>query len=224
MVIAFLFIFLLIYSSANLAADSIVDLPEPRRTGKVSLEEAIFSRHGTRAFKDKPLRLQQISQLLWAAGGKGIDGLTGPSRAAPSAGGLYPLEFILVSGKVEGLEPGIYRYSWKNHKLRLLKKGDHRNALARAALNQRFIGGAPASIVIAAVYSRTALKYGQRGVVRYVHMDAGHASENMFLQAVALGIGTVTVGAFMDGEVKKVLSVDDEEPLYIMPFGWPRMP
>jgi SagB-type dehydrogenase family enzyme len=224
MVFALLSIFLIVCSSVNTAADIIVDLPEPRRTGEVSLEDAIYSRRGIRTFEDKPLRLQQISQLLWAAGGKGIDGLTGPSRSAPSAGGFYPLELILVSGKVEGLEPGIYRYEWKNHKLRLIKKGDHRDALAEAALNQRFIEYAPASIVITAVYSRTAWKYGQRGVVRYVHMDAGHASENMFLQAVALGLGTVTVGAFMDKEVKRVLSVSDEEPLYIMPFGWPRIP
>jgi SagB-type dehydrogenase family enzyme len=134
------------------------------------------------------------------------------------------LELILVSGKVAGLEPGVYRYEWKNHKLRLLKKGDHRNALAGAALNQRFIEYAPASIVITAVYRRTAWKYGQRGVVRYVHMDAGHASENLFLQAIALGLGTVTVGAFIDKEVKRVLRVEDEEPLYIMPFGWPQTP
>ena len=217
-------VFLLAFAIVDIAAENVVDLPQPRQAGEISLEEAIFSRRGTRAFKDKPLKLQQISQLLWAAGGKGIDGLTGPSRTAPSAGGLYPLELILVSGNVEGLEAGVYRYEWKDHKLRLIKKGDYRDALAASALNQRFIEHAPASIVITAVYSRTSRKYGQRGVVRYVHMDAGHASENLFLQAVALNLGTVTVGAFRDNEVKRVLGVSDEEPLYIMPFGWPRIP
>ena len=205
-------------------ADNVVALPEPKRTGKISLEEAIYNRRGTRVFENKSLTLQQISQLLWAAGGKAIDGLSGPSRSAPSAGGLYPLEYILVAGNVKGLVPGIYRYDWKNHSIRLIKKGDHRDALTRAALNQRFIQSAPVCIVITAMYGRTAWKYGERGVIRYVHMDAGHAAENMFLQAISLGLGTVTVGAFSDEAVKSVIDVIDEEPLYIMPFGWPQRP
>ena len=131
------------------------------------------------------------------------------------------MELFAVIGKVKGLNPGIYRYSWKDHSVRLEKEGDLRAELARAALNQLFIQDAPLIIVITAVYERTAWKYGRRGITRYVHMDAGHAAQNIFLQTVALGLGTVTVGAFMDHEVKKLLNVRDEDPLLIMPIGWP---
>ncbi len=129
-----------------------------------------------------------------------------------------------MAGNIKGLAAGIYRYDWVNHSIRLVKDGGYRRDLAEAALYQRFIQSAPACIVIMAVYSRTTRKYGERGTVRYVHMDAGHAAENLFLQATALGLGTVTVGAFIDEEVKKVIGVQDEVPLCLMPLGWPRRP
>jgi SagB-type dehydrogenase family enzyme len=91
--------------------------------------------------------------------------------------------------------------------------------LARVALNQTWVSEGAIDIVITAVYERTTGKYGERGI-RYVHMEAGHASENIYLQAVALGLGMVTIGAFDDDDVKKVLSLpDNEAPLYIMPVG-----
>jgi len=198
-----------------------IPLPEPRHGGDVSLERAIYERRSVRSFKDSSLRFEQLSQILWAASGKTIDGITGASRSAPSAGGLYPLEFFAVVGSVEDLKPGIYRYSWKDHSVWLEMEGDLRADLASAALRQSYIQDAPLTIVITAVYERTSRKYGNRGEVRYVHMDAGHAAENIFLQAVALDLGTVTVGAFVDHEVKKLLNVREEEPLLIMPIGWP---
>ena len=218
--IAFLLVFTGSQTFAQTKGESI-SLKEPRYSGDVSLEKAIYERTSIRSFEDRPLRFDQLSQLLWAASGKTIDGITGPSRSAPSAGGLYPLELFTVIGEVKGLKPGMYRYSWKDHSLRLEKEGDLRAELARAALNQRFIEDAPLIIVITAVYERTAWKYGRRGITRYVHMDAGHAAQNIFLQTVALGLGTVTVGAFMDHEVKKLLNVRDEDPILIMPIGWP---
>ena len=198
-----------------------IPLPEPRHGGDVSLERAIYERRSVRSFKDSSLRFEQLSQILWAASGKTIDGITGASRSAPSAGGLYPLEFFAVVGSVEDLKPGIYRYSWKDHSVRMEKEGDLRVELARAALHQRFIQDAPLVIVITAVYERTAQKYGRRGSSRYVYVDAGHAAQNIFLQTVALDLGTVVVGAFMDNEVKKLLNLGDEEPLLIMPIGSP---
>lgn len=120
------------------------------------------------------------------------------------------------------MSPGIYRYLVARHALELEVEGDVRAALARAALDQDFIAEAPASIVMSAVYERTTRRYGRRGY-RYVHMDVGHAGENVHLQAVALGFGTVVVGAFDDEEVKRALRLPEEQhPLYIMPIGRPR--
>jgi SagB-type dehydrogenase family enzyme len=198
-----------------------ISLPEPSRKGPVSLEEAVGRRESVRDFRDEPLTLAEASQLLWACAGRRVDGVSGASRVFPSAGGLYPLETYLVAGRVESLPPGLYRYLWKEHALEPLKAGDIRRELAQGALGQGFIKDAPASIVIAGVYERAGRAYGERGTVRYIHMDAGHSSENVYLQASALGLGTVAVGAFVDEKVKRALGLDRAEPLYIMPVGRP---
>ncbi len=191
-------------------------LPPPRTEGMYSVEQALASRRSVRMFAPRPLRLTDASQLLWAC--QGISG-PGELRTAPSAGALYPLEVYIVAGEVEGLAPGIYRYLSADHALETIRIGDFRNELSESALNQSAVRNAPAVLVIAAVYDRTTEKYGERGI-RYVDMEAGHAAENVYLQAGSLGIGTVSIGAFHDGEVQRILLLDEEEPLYLMPAGY----
>jgi len=184
----------------------------------MSLEEAIAGRRSVRRYQGEPLSLSHLSQVLWAA--QGITDARG-LRAAPSAGATYPLEVFAVVGNVEGLEAGIYHYDVKNHSLGLHKEGDRRRELAHAALNQEFIAQVPVDIVICALYERTCRHYGRRGE-RYVHMDVGHAGENVSLQAVALGLATVIVGAFEDEQVSMVMALAEEvKPLYIIPVGKP---
>jgi SagB-type dehydrogenase family enzyme len=102
----------------------------------------------------------------------------------------------------------------------LVRSGDMREALARAAYGQSYVAEAACVIVIAAVYARTTGKYGDRGRMRYVPMDAAHAAQNVLLQAVALGLGAVPVGAFDDEAVRAVLSGPaNEVPLYLIPVG-----
>ena len=140
-------------------------------------------------------------------------------RTAPSAGALYPLEVYVVVGNVEGLTSGVYRYVPTRHELTRIQDIDVRQDLARAGLGQTWIKEAAICIVITTVYERTTKKYGDRGV-RYVHMEAGHAAQNIYLQATALGLGMVTVGAFSDNQVREILGVpDDEVPLYVIPVG-----
>ncbi len=195
-----------------------IPLPEPVREGEVSLEATLNQRRSVRDFGDEPLTVAQVGQLLWAA-----QGITrGGRRTAPSAGALYPLELYLAAGDVEGLAAGLYRYRPAEHELRKVVRGDLREALAEAALGQEQIEEAPAVIVTAAVVERTAAKYGQRAV-RYVHMEVGAAAENVYLQATALGLGTVYVGAFNDMRVKRLLGLPaDERPFALLPVGRPR--
>lgn len=198
---------------------STVTLPQPRLKGGMSVEEAIKMRRSLRDFKDDPLSLEQVSQLVWA--GQGIT--EGFKRAAPSAGATYPLTLYVVVGEkgVQGLDSGVYEYKPEAHALVLVKTGDVRKEVAQACLGQTFIQEAPIAIVIAAEYERTTIHYGERGI-RYVHMEAGHAGENICLQAVALGLGTVVVGAFTDEDVQQVLGLPEERtPLYVMPVGYP---
>jgi SagB-type dehydrogenase family enzyme len=199
--------------------DGEVVLPEPTLRGEVSVERALALRRSVRAFAPEPLPVSAVSQLLWAA-----QGLTDPAglRAAPSAGALYPLEVHLVVGAVSGLRPGVYRYQPRRHRLVLGPEGDSRAAVAEAALGQDWMAGAPAIVLLAAVYQRTARKYGERAV-RYVHMEVGHAAQNLYLQAGALGLGTTMVGAFRDDELARVLALPREAaPLALLPVGRPR--
>lgn len=192
-------------------------LPQPEKTSEVSVEETLSKRRSVRDYKDEPLTLKETSQLLWAA--QGITASQWGGRTAPSAGALYPLEVYLVARKIEGVEPGVYRYVPEGHKLNRILEGDVSDSLCQAGLSQAPIRKAPVNLVVSAIYERTTRKYGERGI-RYVHLEAGHAAQNVCLQVQSLGLGTVTIGAFYDEEVKRVLNLADEEvPLYIMPVG-----
>ena len=202
----------------NLKAEektSKITLPKASYTSKTSVEEALSKRRSIREYKDQPLKLEELSQLLWAA--QGITSERG-GRTAPSAGAKYPLEIFVVVGKVEKLESGIYRYRPQDHTLIKTKDKDQRQELSLAAIRQGPIKEAPVDLVVTAVYRRTMEKYGERGI-RYVHIEVGHACQNIYLQAESLNLGTVEIGAFEDAQVKKALNLTEEEPLAIMPVG-----
>lgn len=192
-----------------------IALPAPRLEGKMSLEAAIAARRSVRTFTAQEVTLEEVGQLLWAA-----QGITGPKeylRAAPSAGGCCPLEFYVC------WKQGVWRYHPKGHRLTLHRSEDIRPQLAGAAWNQRFIAQAPVTFAISVVFPRTTRRYGDRGHTRYVPMDVGHAAQNLLLEAVALGLGSVPVGAFDDALVARVLNLPpEEEPLYLLPVGHPR--
>jgi len=180
-----------------------IRLPEPVKDSDISIEEALSKRRSTRSYKEKP---------------QGITSQRG-LRTAPSAGALYPLEIYVVAGNVDDLHDGVYNYSPYKHELVRVVEGDKRTELCSAALGQTSVRNAAAVIVFSAVYERTTVKYGDRGI-KYVHMESGHAAQNVFLQAVPLNLGAVVIGAFYDDAVKEVLKMSDrEQPLYIMPVG-----
>ncbi len=191
-----------------------IRLSQPTFDGHVSVESALLARRSIRDYRDAPLVLKEAAQLLWAAQGRNRPG---GYRTCPSAGALYPLEVYLATGNVEGLEAGNYRYDSARHLLVRCLAGDPRRSLAGAALGQLMIAHAPATLVICAVFERITGKYGSRGL-RYAFMEAGHAAQNVCLQAVSLNLGTVVVGAFQDDKVKEVLGLQ-EEPLVLLPVG-----
>ena len=205
----------------NDSQSGVIYLPSPSQKGGMPLEEAIARRQSIRDFRRQPITQSQLSQLLWAA--QGMTSTPWQSRTVPSAGATYPLEIFIACGRnsIEGIDEGVYHYQANNHTLVRHHPEDVRLELARAALDQEFIYEAPVDIVICALYERTTRHYGGRGE-RYVHIEVGHAGQNIYLQASALGLATVAIGAFHDEEVREVLKLEKQyRPLYIMPVGWP---
>jgi SagB-type dehydrogenase family enzyme len=199
-------------SGAWAISRNIQRLPDPKYKGTLTLEESLAHRRSERSFRDAQLTNEQIAQLLWAA--QGITERTWGFRTAPSSGSTYPLEVYLVK------RDGVYHYLPLTHSLEQIKDIDCRPSLTRASLGQNFIGEAPIVIVIAADFERTEAKYGARAQ-RYVQMEAGHAAENILLQAVALGLAAVPVGSFWDDVVKAVLDLPYvHDPLYLIPVGY----
>lgn len=196
--------------------DEKVALPKPRYESTTSVEQALLKRRSVRDFRPAALELDELGQLLWA-----VQGVTDRAgyRTAPSAGALYPLEVYVLAGNVQGLPTGLYQYMPRGHALLGLAEDDTRPALGRAAFDQPSIAEAPAIVALCAVYERVTGKYGERGY-RYVHMEAGHAAQNVYLQALPLHLGTVVLGAFDDDRVREVLRLSvREQPLYFMPVG-----
>ena len=188
-------------------------LPAPVVVGAMSLEESIATRRSVRAFTDEPLTLEQISQVCWA--GQGITEPRRGLRTSPSAGALYPIELYVVTAD------GVGHYKPKAHRLEQHLPGDLRPALQRAALDQEAIGEAAVIMVVTAVVERTARKYGGRAE-RYCFIEAGHIGQNILLQAVALDLAGVPVGAFEDEKVAAVLKLPkDRRVLYLLPIGHP---
>lgn len=194
------------------AGDDMISLPAPDFTN-ASIEECMEQRRSVRGYKDKELSLQQISNILWAA--QGITEERRGFRTVPSAGATYPLDVFVAK------KDGLYRYIPASHALKQEIGKDTRKEIAKAALGQGFISDAGMVVIVTAVFERTALRYGDRAA-RYVHIEAGHCAQNIHLEAVALGLGSVPVGAFQDEELSKLLKLKDEEPLYIIPVGYPR--
>lgn len=194
-------------------ATTVLPLPSPSTVGAMSVEEALAARRSVRDFSTRPLSSAQVGQLLWAA--QGVTDAQG-RRTAPSAGARYPLELYAVSAQAT------FRYLPAEHALATIREGDLRQELCAAALGQEAVGSAPLVVVIVAVPARTAARYGQERAMRYIQLEAGHAAQNLLLQAVALGLGGVPVGAFDDSRVSAILGLPaDQAPLYLLPVGYP---
>ncbi len=196
---------------------STISLPRPNLSGDISIEETLERRRSVRTFSATPLSLEEIGQLAWAA--QGITDAARGFRTAPSAGATFPMEtyFLLTEG--EDVAGGVYRYLPHDHALELVTEGDQRRDLRSVALQQESITDAPAVLVITGILSRIEPRYRERAM-RFMHMEAGHVAQNIYLQGVSLGVGTVVIGAFEDDGVRSVLGLGDGEyPLYIMPLG-----
>lgn len=189
-------------------------LPAPRTDGSLALEATLARRRTIRDLAPDPLSEAEVGQLLWAAQGITHDDVR---RTAPSASSLFPLEvYTVTSGGLAHYRPG-------QHALELLSTADLRPALQAATGDQPFVAAAPLIVVIDAVPARLVGRHGPERATRYAAFEAGHAGQNLLLQAVALGLAGVPIGSYRDAEVSRLLELPDgEEPLYLFAIGRPR--
>ncbi len=199
--------------SANL---KVIQLPEPKLTGSMSLEESLAKRRSIRSFTGQKLDYTQIGQLAWAA-----QGITEPKRGlrtAPSAGAIYPMQIYFVTGEA------LFVYQPAGHTLELLHTGDLdlRQGFAKAAFGQQYIAQAPCDIIIVGSVQKLAVRYGQKARA-FALLEAGHIAQNIHLQAVSMGLGSVPIGAFDANTVQRLcgLATTEFEPFYIIPVGYP---
>ena len=192
------------------AETAIINLPQPALDGPVSVEKALSERRSVRTYKNQPLSLADVSQLLWAA-----QGITEPKkglRTAPSARASYLLQVYILPGKVADLPMGMYKYQPQGHKLIKVLDGDIKTNLYNT-VGQSPIKIAPAVIVVTGLSKKTSNQ-------SWIYLEAGHAVQNIYLQAAARNLGGVTMTGFKPEEVKNILKLpDDEYPVYIMPVG-----
>ncbi len=195
-------------------SNGLIKLPSPQQKGSMSLESTLAQRRSLREFERRELTLAEIGQILWAA--QGITDSDEGLRTAPSAGTLYPLEVYVA------ISSGVFHYRPINHILVRNIWEDVRRQLRQTALDQGWVEAAPCVFVITGIYERTTGKYGDRGM-RYVHLEVGHVAQNILLQAVALGLGGVTVGAFRQRHLEQILDLREREKvLYLIPVGQPQ--
>jgi SagB-type dehydrogenase family enzyme len=197
----------------NYTNAEIIKLPKPEYQG-IPLEEAIEKQRSVRNYSGKSVTMFQLSQLLFSAQGTTGKIYGAPLRTTPSAGALYPFEIYVIANNVENLKRGIYHYGVLNHTLELVESGDFRKEITSAGLKQEMLGDSDVVFVLSAIFDRTRHKYGERGF-RYVYIEAGHISQNIYLQAVSLGLGSVSVGAFLDDKVNHLIGVDGQKEAVI---------
>ena len=210
-----------VYTSRHVI--SYLSLPSPALTGNLSVESAIQNRRSVRHYSNQSVSIENVSQILWAA--QGITDTENNLRAAPSAGQVYPLEVYVIAGPdVSGLQEGVYHYVPSNNTLELIMNGDLRSDLSGIANGQPWVKEAPLDILITGDYRKMIDKYTDRELsTRFVDLEAGHAGENIYLQAEALGLATVSLGSFNENQlIQRFKLPNNETPLYIFPIGHPQ--
>ncbi len=198
-----------------------VPLPDPKIERAADLWGAISKRRSVRQYKShRSMLLKELALLLWATQGITAESRQFQFRAAPSAGGLYPIETYLMARNVRDLEPGIYHFRPHRFDLEFLNAGDWSADLANAALGQKIVADAQACFIWTAVVERSKWKYRQRAY-RYIYLDAGHIAQNLYLAGTAAGMGVCGIGAFFDDQVNALVGVDgvEETAVYLASVG-----
>jgi SagB-type dehydrogenase family enzyme len=198
----------------------VVDLPAPRLDGGLSTADAIAARRSTRDYVASAMTSGELSRLLYLTSGIAADKYGNSRRTAPSSGALYPIEVYAVVHRVDGIEPGVYHYAYREHALERIRAGDFRAQVVEQGIAQEFLGECGVVLFLTMIMQRMRPKYQDRSY-RYGLLEAGHLGENAYLAATSMGLGACGVGAFMDDAINGMLGVDgvEEAAVYMLAAG-----
>lgn len=190
--------------------------PDTLNLGNMSLLDAIINRRSVRQYADVPLTLEELSYLLWCTQGvKKTKPGVATLRTVPSAGCRHPFETWLLINRVEGITPGLYRFIATEHKLvEITTEEVIRDRIVAGCLGQGFVGTSAVTMIWAADVYRTEWRYVERGY-RYIHLDAGHVCQNLYLAAESIACGACAIAAFDDDEINSVLGLDGEKQFVV---------
>lgn len=199
------------------AGKQVNPLPDARhvRVPNRDLTAAIAERRSVRRYSEEPLTLDELAYLLWCAQGVVKLGRISTVRNVPSAGARHPLETYVLVNRVTGLQPGLYRYMALSHGLVDVDMSPGiKDKVMQGFLGQEMVVTSGATFTWTAVPYRCSWRYGERAY-RYIHLDAGHVCQNMYLAALAIGAGCCAMAAFDDDYLNAVLGVDGENEFAI---------
>jgi SagB-type dehydrogenase family enzyme len=199
---------------------TVMPLPEPALEGSLPTAKAIAARRSTRDYAPAAMTSDELSRLLFLTSGVSADKYGNPRRTAPSSGALYPIEVYAVVHRVEGIDPGVYHYAYREHALEQVRAGDFRAQVVEQAIAQEFLGECGVVLFLTMIMQRMRPKYQDRSY-RYGLLEAGHLGENAYLAATSMGLGACGVGAFMDDAINEMLGVDgvEEAAVYMLAAG-----
>ncbi len=164
-----------------------------------------------RRYSEQTLTLTEISLLLWTTQGvKEVTPRPVTLRTVPSAGARHAFETFLLVNRVEGLQPGLYRYVALEHALLPVDLSEDVNArLTKACFDQKQVATSAVTFFWVAVAERMTWRYGDRGY-RYMLLDAGHVCQNLYLAAEGIGCGVCAIAAYDDDAANAALHLDGE--------------
>ena len=207
------------------AKDGVIhDLPDPLKVkvNKVDLSDVINSRVSVRAYSDEALTLDELSYVLWSTQGvKEVTTRPATLRTVPSAGARHCFETYVLVNRVDGLKPGLYRFLAIDHKLQEVDLSeDIAEKVTQGCFNQRFVLNSAITIVLTVDRYRMMWRYTERGY-RYMHLDAGHVMQNLYLCAEAIDSGVCAIAAFYDDQINETLGLDgvDQFTVYVGTLG-----
>lgn len=200
------------------AGVTLIDLPAPASftVPAMDLRTAVEQRKTLRKYAEQSLTLEELSYLLWVSQGvKRISSRPSTARTVPSAGARHAFETYLLINRVDGLEPGLYRYAAIENKLFKVEADAEINAqITTACLNQSQVATSAATFIWVAVVERMFWRYVERGY-RYLHLDAGHVCQNLALGAEQLECGICPIAAFDDELLNQTLALDGKNQFVI---------